>query len=211
MSSDQDASYYEIALTNRQVLTIFIVLLTCLVAAFLSGVWIGRGGGGEVQAALEEPLAEADDASQLAELNFFSDAPPLDGAVRPGSAPRRPDPTQSQPSEPVPATGPPASTPPPAADRPPAEPAAEPPAPSTPGGPVIQVFSTADAAQARRLVQRLGAGGYPVYLLEESLQGQKMFRVRVGPYREESEARQVAEELRRQFRLDTWITSQQPG
>ena len=43
MSVDHESSYYEIALTNRQVLTIFVVLLTCLVAAFLSGVWVGRG------------------------------------------------------------------------------------------------------------------------------------------------------------------------
>ena len=42
MNADHESSYYEIALTNRQVLTIFVVLLTCLVAAFLSGVWIGR-------------------------------------------------------------------------------------------------------------------------------------------------------------------------
>ena len=41
--SDHEPSYYEIALTNRQVLIAFVILLVCLVAAFLSGVWVGRG------------------------------------------------------------------------------------------------------------------------------------------------------------------------
>ncbi len=33
-----EPSYYEIALTNRQVMVAFVVLLACVVAAFLSGV-----------------------------------------------------------------------------------------------------------------------------------------------------------------------------
>ena len=43
-SESHEPSYYEVALTNRQVLIAFVVLLTSIVAAFLSGVWIGRGG-----------------------------------------------------------------------------------------------------------------------------------------------------------------------
>ncbi|MFQ5350051.1 MAG: SPOR domain-containing protein, partial [Thermoanaerobaculia bacterium] len=61
-----------------------------------------------------------------------------------------------------------------------------------------------------RLVRRLGDGGYPAFLLEESLQGRKTFRVRVGPYRQRAEAQKIADELRREYRLETWITSQ-PG
>ena len=38
-----EPSYYEIALTNRQVVVAFVILLACLLAAFFSGVWIGRG------------------------------------------------------------------------------------------------------------------------------------------------------------------------
>ena len=44
----------------------------------------------------------------------------------------------------------------------------------------------------------------------ESLEGVETYRVRVGPYQQEAKARQVADELRRQYRLDTWITTQ-PG
>src|ERR1700730_4361750 len=42
VSVSHEPSYYEIALTNRQVVVAFVILLTCVVAAFFSGVWIGR-------------------------------------------------------------------------------------------------------------------------------------------------------------------------
>jgi cell division protein FtsN len=36
--------------------------------------------------------------------------------------------------------------------------------------------------------------------------GQNMYRVRIGPYEERSQAESVAERVRRGIRLDTWIT-----
>ena len=40
-----EPSYYEIALTNRQVLASFVVLLGCVLVAFGMGVWVGRMDG----------------------------------------------------------------------------------------------------------------------------------------------------------------------
>jgi hypothetical protein len=72
-----EPSYYEIALTNRQVVVAFVVLLVCLLAAFFSGVWIGRGSadrnGGEPQVARLAPPPEATEGRNLEELKFFSD------------------------------------------------------------------------------------------------------------------------------------------
>ena len=45
MSDSHEPSYYEIALTNRQVIVAFVILLVCLIAAFFSGVWVGRESG----------------------------------------------------------------------------------------------------------------------------------------------------------------------
>ena len=208
MSPDHESSYYEIALTNRQVLTIFVVLLTCLVVAFLSGVWIGRRDGGETLAASAGESQTEPATEQMTELNFFSEAPEREERRERTQQPPRPAPPREEPKS---------ETPPPAAAvEEPEPPAAQPPAPrpqqppAAAGGRVIQVFSTRDAAQADKLVKRLGEGGYPAYLVEESLDSGKTYRVRVGPYRQEAKALQVAEELRRQYRLETWITTQ-PG
>ncbi len=225
MSPDHEPSYYEIALTNRQVVTIFVVLLTCLVAAFLSGVWIGRRDGGErpVMASVAEAATEPE-AAQLTELNFFTDGSTAGGRgeaeSKPPSRPAPADdepvaepPAKAQSAPPVkPPSAPPAKGPSsPPAKAPSASPAGQPPPQPPPGsaaGRVIQVFSTIDAAQADQLVRRLGEGGYPAYLVEESLQGRTTYRVRVGPYQQEARALKIAEELRREYRLETWITSQ---
>src|SRR5436305_10310243 len=72
-----EPSYYEIALTNRQVVVAFVILLGCLLAAFFSGVWIGRGGiephrDQMVRATPPPPSAEG---RTLEELKFFADRP----------------------------------------------------------------------------------------------------------------------------------------
>jgi cell division septation protein DedD len=74
VSNSHEPSYYEIALTNRQVVVAFVILLTCLVAAFLSGVWIGRESGVRAQ----EKLALLTHGS-LAGTAAGSDGNPLDG------------------------------------------------------------------------------------------------------------------------------------
>ena len=72
MSHSHEPSYYEIALTNRQVLVVFVVLLVCVVAAFFSGVWIGQQDGepiiAEVAEVLEdEPTADGEDIVTVAQ------------------------------------------------------------------------------------------------------------------------------------------------
>ncbi len=204
MSADHESSYYEIALTNRQVLTIFVVLLTCLVAAFLSGVWIGRRDGPDrllEASAGESPAKPA--AAQMTELNFFSDGPPREGpgATQKEAPPRRPPPAAEDPASPPPVAK--------LQKPPPGEPAPTPARAATAAaGRVIQVFSTPDAAQADKLVRRLGDGGYPAFLIEESVRGRTTYRVRVGPYQQEARAQQIADQLRREYRLETWVTSQ---
>jgi len=72
-SESHEPSYYEVALTNRQVLIAFVVLLTCLVTAFLSGVWIGRGGSSPARippATLEAAATSTE--PPLEQLTFFN-------------------------------------------------------------------------------------------------------------------------------------------
>jgi DedD protein len=74
VAESHEPSYYEIALTNRQVVVAFVVLLICVMGAFFSGVWLGREGS--VRAAQEQmvrntPPPEAKEGKNLEELEFF--------------------------------------------------------------------------------------------------------------------------------------------
>ncbi|HXU33125.1 MAG TPA: hypothetical protein VN851_21365, partial [Thermoanaerobaculia bacterium] len=76
MSTNDEPSYYEIALTNRQVVSAFVILLGCLLVAFLSGVWIGKGQLASVETAqvLATPPENATvEAGKPEALDFFED------------------------------------------------------------------------------------------------------------------------------------------
>ncbi len=105
MSDSSENYYYEIALTNRQVLVSFVVLLTCVLVAFGAGVWVGRMGQGQVLAAevpaTEVETEESGDLAQLEELQF----PSADAAGqlrKPDLSQLRSDPSPSSPPPPPP-------------------------------------------------------------------------------------------------------------
>ena len=226
MSQSNEPSYYEIALTNRQVLMVFVVLLVCVVIAFISGVWVGRGNDAALPtvglAEVESTKVETG-APEVGELNFFAEKSEVD----------RDSGTLAQAAE-TPSTGttlledvsqdkasreaePESTTPPPAAVEPArSEPTPEPvataatqsgsAAPGGQGDHVIQVFSSTDQQQAKQLIQTLTSGGYPAFLSPVDVRGQTMYRVRIGPYVDPKEAETVAERVRKSYRLDTWVT-----
>ena len=74
MAESHEPSYYEIALTNRQVIVAFVILLVCLLSAFFSGVWIGRESAAraaEEQVVRNTPPAAPKEGQNLEELEFF--------------------------------------------------------------------------------------------------------------------------------------------
>ena len=94
MAEPHEPSYYEIALTNRQVVVAFVILLTCLLGAFFSGVWIGREGS--VRAAQEQmvrntPPSESKEGKNLEELEFFD-------KTKKAADPNKSDPKEARPS-----------------------------------------------------------------------------------------------------------------
>jgi cell division protein FtsN len=257
----REPSYYEVALTNRQVLVAFVVLLTCLLAAFLSGVWVGRGRA-PARAAAGPPAAAPAPAEPIEQLTFFSakqpvttggakaatttgDATPAKAAPKPAAGPkalpqdaatetmrrtlqaemdahREPAAASASPS---PAAEPPvAATPVPgtrtrraAAAAPPSAPApseAKAPAETKPaaseatadGTVWIQVYSSTNGVHAREIAARLRKAGFKVVLADFEKDGQTQTRVRVGPFPSRDKADPVAARLRREQRLDTWVT-----
>jgi DedD protein len=102
VSNSHEPSYYEIALTNRQVVVAFVVLLACLLTAFFSGVWVGRGSlerqrGSMVRSS--PPLEQRAEGTALEELEFFDrqgggeDASPAAEGGRAGQETERQRPT----------------------------------------------------------------------------------------------------------------------
>ncbi|MEM7583876.1 MAG: SPOR domain-containing protein [Acidobacteriota bacterium] len=171
MSETNEPSYYEIALTNRQVLVSFVVLLSCVLAAFVSGVWVGRKGDGPLPAEAGQLAANdpgASDLEQLDEFKFFSDqekdaagseavrevaesAPPRQASPPPPrQAPPRQAPPQQQTAPPPPRQAPPRQAPPPPAPPPPAPPRQAPPREVAAPPPPTAVAREAPPASAAR-------------------------------------------------------------
>ncbi len=265
-SESHEPSYYEVALTNRQVLIAFVVLLTSIVAAFLSGVWIGRGGSTPARptAGISEAAATVTEPP-LEQLTFFSGkeagsrtgaAAPSGGGTaaaapanppRPASASDDRDATPAAPADTptaeeaateamrqnldatmaanrtVPAPAAPAGTrvttqpvapaavpakPVPAPAKPAAAAAKETatPKPAVAGKIFVQVYSSTNVARAKEIVAQLRKAGFAVVVAETPKGGGTNSRVRVGPYAERAKADAAAARLRRDFRLETWVT-----
>ena len=273
MAEPHEPSYYEIALTNRQVVVAFVILLTCLLGAFFSGVWIGRES--TARAAQEQivrntpPSEAAQDGKNLEELEFFDQAtrrrrtdkdrerkdgragrpagqhpargprrqeaaaarsrrrPPAPPsrtapAGRAGARRARPGPGAAQPpqGERSAAAAAAAATPGGGRRRPPRRRQATPARtaaakagqgpprrpPSAKGSYVIQVFSSADQAQAERIRGKLAGGGQKAYLSPIDRGGRTMYRVRIGPFKSRDDAQKVADKVRKGYKLDTWVT-----
>lgn len=253
MSDSHEPSYYEIALTNRQVVVAFVILLVCLIASFFSGVWVGRESGyrsAEQMVRAAPPTEEEEKEGQnLEEFEFFDSeqqaaatttAPP-EPEPEPETEPEAEDSTlteelgveddepqvaERQPAQPAPSAEQPmtprerrearrrereAAAAAAAANTPAPRPArTETPTPAEParsaGQVVIQVFSSPEKDQAERIRTRLTGGGHRAYLSPVEVSGRTMYRVRIGPFDSRGDAQKVAEQVRKGYKLDTWVT-----
>src|SRR3954467_7788016 len=113
VASSHEPSYYEIALTNRQVVVAFVILLVCLLSAFFSGVWIGRESTvrAQDQMARNAPPPETEpkkEGQSLENLEFF-DSKENKAGKKPGKGASAEAPAQAspKPAPPVPEPEPP--------------------------------------------------------------------------------------------------------
>jgi len=66
----------------------------------------------------------------------------------------------------------------------------------------VQVASSQSEEKALALVNRLKAQGYPAYIEEALLEGEKWFRVRVGSFQNKEDALELADRLRKEEGLE---------
>jgi cell division septation protein DedD len=71
----------------------------------------------------------------------------------------------------------------------------------------VQVGSFASRQNAEGLLKRLKDMGYPAFIYRNADENPPLFRVRAGPYTEQAAAKEAAQRLREQLRLDVKVVA----
>jgi cell division protein FtsN len=218
----QDDYYYEIQLTNKQLVFYFMAGAAGLVLSFLSGVMVGRGVEGSALAVESRPLteervvaeqtaAQAPPAAPASDYSYpqrLESDKPEEGLERPRAGGSTPAPTptpRAAAATPAPARAAQPALPPVPTPRPAATPTPSParaagasaPLPkalaSSAAGFAIQVGAFKDKASADSVVRSLKGRGFPAYTVAPG--GGGLFTVRVGIYRDRADAEAVQARL----------------
>jgi DedD protein len=216
----QDDYYYEIQLTNKQLVFYFMAGAAGLILSFLAGVMVGRGvdtaasADGQTRPVAEERIVSEQPAATPSPTQYSypqrleaehpaatlepSRAPaPSPRPARPAAVTSRPTPVATPTARPAPPR--PTATPAHAATPRPATALASlpKPLPSTKaGGYAVQVGAFKDEAGAVSVRNGLQKKGVPAYVSGPASSSGGLFTVRVGPYRDRVDAETVAERLR---------------
>jgi cell division septation protein DedD len=203
--------FHEIQLSGKQLVFLFIVTTSVLVAVFLCGVLVGRGARsprGEEPAAVaaaEQPGPDAappaaappTPAAEAADELSYHKRLQGEGAAAETIKPRpadTPDPPAAEP-------------PPPAAARPTASQRSDVPSAGRPGMWVVQVIATRDETVAGTVVKRLTGKGYPAFLVNPAAgAAQPFYKVHVGRYNDRREAEQVSLRIKKEEQFQPWIS-----
>lgn len=224
----QDDYYYEIQLTNKQLVFYFLAGAAGLILSFLAGVMVGRGvdsAAGEVQARsatqVQEEKVVAEEATPapspppVQELTYAQrlEAEKVDESLaKPAAgketgkpaAPVKPPPATVV--KPVPTPAPAKPSPKPAGAKPaPAKPAEA--KPAVAGAFTIQVGAFKDKASAELVVTQLKAKGYAAQVVAPAATD-GLFNVRVGSYQARADAERVQVRLRDEEKFKPFIVKQ---
>ena len=212
----QDDYFYEIQLTNKQLVFYFMAGATGLILSFLAGVMVGRGvdqGAAEVQAARpvqDERIVSEETPRPAPSAQELTYAQRLEGE-RTEERLERVKPSPAAVNRPSPSPKMAAVVPSPAAagTAPRTAPASAPPAtaaarPAAGGGFALQVGAFKDRATAESMVARLKGKGFAAYLVTPQ---DGLFNVRVGTFATRAEAEKAQEQLRGQ-KFDPFVVKQ---
>lgn len=210
----QDDYWYEIHLSNKQLVFYFMAAATGLILSFLAGVMVGRGVDDGMEPAAVARAARPEEkvvteeavrpapppAEEMTYAQRLESERTDDALEKPGAAARGG-------SKPAPATarpGPAATRPAPVTARPTEPPPRLPPPPQATGSFAIQVGAFKDRAGAESMMSRLKGKGLPAYV-HAAATGDGLYNVRVGSYASRAEAEEVQARLRDQEKLQPFI------
>ena len=202
-------THYQISLTARQAVGLFVGLLLALGLAFFFGLMTGLAGRGRetgnapsesAEARAAEPTPAGDAAAAPARGQAADRETPVAVASAEPTAPPTLQTFEDGGAEeimpPVPVTAKPIGA------APPPKPASAAKSPAPAGRVWVQVASVSNRAEADALSARLGKRGYHTVVVADK----GRLRVRVGPYRTTEDARGAAEALRKQEKIkNPWV------
>ncbi|HVO12140.1 MAG TPA: SPOR domain-containing protein [Vicinamibacteria bacterium] len=215
----QDDYYYEIQLTNKQLIFYFMAGAAGLILSFLAGVMVGRGVDGSANAAgteqtravaEEKVVTEPTPAAAPTDYSYaqrLESEKPAEGLEKPAGTAASATPPATHPAlakatpapravQPTPAAAPqPTPTPARTAAATPALPKPIGTGPTAKGF-AVQVGAFKDHASAEAIVKELKGRGLPAFSVAPAGHAAGFFPVRVGVYRERADAEAVQERLR---------------
>jgi DedD protein len=212
-----DEGFHEIQLSGKHLVALFMAGTVVAVVIFLCGVMVGRGIHAQ-RAALAEAAANETPADPTAGVQALELSEPTPTATQGTSAASQE--TLSYPDR-LASSTPPAETlkpapKPPAPERVPVPPPRERPAETTPtpavanepagSGFAVQVAAVRERDEADSIAKRLAGKGYPAYVMAPASGTPRVFRVRVGKFRERRDAERTAGRLEREEQFKPWIT-----
>jgi hypothetical protein len=223
-----DEGFHEIQLNGKQLVFLFILVASVLIATFLMGVKVGRGvpldrgvEGGEAFASATPP--EAATPSQPAAAGGPPAAEPPAPAPEPDDelsyAKRLQGDQSAAPAEklkaaaPAPPVSPPKPVNPPpatvAAPSPTSKPAPPPAAADTgrPGPFIVQLTALKVRSEAVTIVRGLVAKGYPAFVQDPAPGSPPLYRVQVGGFPDRDAASQAARRLEKEEQFKPYVRS----
>jgi len=211
-----DEGFHEIQLSGKHLVALFMAATVVAVVIFLCGVIVGRDIYKQrvalAQAATDTPVDPTEEARppRASEPTPASSAPsaPTGASQEKLSYPDRLA-SNTPPAEslkPAPSAPPPerVSPPPPVASSP--VPARSAPTEPAGAGFAVQVAAVAERDEADTIAKRLTGKGYPAYVMPPAAGAPRVFRVRVGKFKDRREAEQIAGRLQREEQFKPWIT-----
>jgi cell division septation protein DedD len=162
-------------------------LLVLLAVAFFAGRWVERqrhppptAGPGAIEDPLTQLEPDAEPVDVEESLDHFDN---LEGGEK-ELEPQREVGRRTEPS-----------------------PAPPPPAGGEAGRYYVQVWAGRERAAAELLVGKLQKEGFPVRLFSDRVEGDTLFKVRVGGFESDGRAREIAAELEQQGYRGAWVTT----
>ena len=215
--------FHEIQLSGKQLVFLFMATTVVSVVIFLCGVLVGRGvraegAVGEAAPPIVERTAELVPSVAATSPEKGDASPPVEeptpttedlsyydrlGAVAPAAETVAPAPGDEGAASaatgagavatpaPAPAGGPPPA-PVPAADA---------------GRYTVQVAAVRTRSEADVIAKRLAGRGFPAYVDASSGRGARMYRVRVGAFKDRSGAEPMRQRLEKEEKFKPWVTT----